>query len=468
MKKWLKKQCDGLFERLTLYAYDGVKRGLARLRQMGVDDQLRSLQGCGDGVCLEGSVTLLASNQLVLGHHVFLGDGTYIDAEGGVLIGDHTHISPRVFISGARDNFDGGYLPLDDDRRLEGVRVGRYVHIGYGAKVLPGVKIGDGAIIGAGCVVSRNVAQGEIVTATAPNHDRTRDLEHFHRLVETQAVAGASGGALDKISQTKLHGDDPAVRLFFVVTTGRSGSKTLAHLMRTVEGVGAFHEPRPQLIAHATRYAYGEISRAEMREILHDTFVRMGTFDPTLLHFESDQKYSNLIPLLAEILPQAKFVWLARDGRDVVSSCYGRGWYRYGKDVQGTFEATVYPPWRHYRIEGDRCGEMSTKAWESLSPFGKSAWYWGFINRTIDRDLASLPPQRSFFLRLEELNPRDDELMQFLGVRKKVDLIPHSNRASYDVKRFSDWTGQQKMVFDKFCGSMMDRLYPQWRESTAQ
>ena len=70
MKKWLKRRCDSLVERLTLYAYSGVKGGLARLHQMGVDDHLRSLQACGDGVCLQGSVTLLAPNQLVLGHHV--------------------------------------------------------------------------------------------------------------------------------------------------------------------------------------------------------------------------------------------------------------------------------------------------------------------------------------------------------------------------------------------------------------
>jgi acetyltransferase-like isoleucine patch superfamily enzyme len=41
--------------------------------------------------------------------------------------------------------------------------VGKFVYVGYGALVLPGVTISDCVIVGAGAVVTRNVASGSVV-----------------------------------------------------------------------------------------------------------------------------------------------------------------------------------------------------------------------------------------------------------------------------------------------------------------
>ena len=87
---------------------------------------------------------------------------------------------------------------------------------------------------------------------------------------------------------------------------------------------------------------------------------------------------------------------------------------------------------------------MDTKAWESLSPLGKSAWYWGYINRTIECDLARLPPERSFFLRLEELSPRSDELMQFLGIKEKTNSSPTATALATTSNGFRTGPGSKK------------------------
>jgi acetyltransferase-like isoleucine patch superfamily enzyme len=42
-------------------------------------------------------------------------------------------------------------------------RVGRFVYVGFGAIVLPGVSIGDHSLIGAGAVVSKDVQPGSVV-----------------------------------------------------------------------------------------------------------------------------------------------------------------------------------------------------------------------------------------------------------------------------------------------------------------
>ncbi|NJM05053.1 acyltransferase [Candidatus Gracilibacteria bacterium] len=43
------------------------------------------------------------------------------------------------------------------------VTVGRYVFIGAGAKILPGVNIGDGALVSAGAIVAKSVEPFQIV-----------------------------------------------------------------------------------------------------------------------------------------------------------------------------------------------------------------------------------------------------------------------------------------------------------------
>ncbi|HZA25007.1 MAG TPA: DapH/DapD/GlmU-related protein, partial [Dehalococcoidia bacterium] len=46
------------------------------------------------------------------------------------------------------------------------VHIGRYVWIGGGAIILPGVTVGDDAVIGAGSVVTRDVEEGSTVVGS--------------------------------------------------------------------------------------------------------------------------------------------------------------------------------------------------------------------------------------------------------------------------------------------------------------
>jgi len=47
---------------------------------------------------------------------------------------------------------------------VSSVKIGKYVFIGAGAKILPGVTIGNGALVAAGSIVSKDVGEFEIVS----------------------------------------------------------------------------------------------------------------------------------------------------------------------------------------------------------------------------------------------------------------------------------------------------------------
>jgi acetyltransferase-like isoleucine patch superfamily enzyme len=83
---------------------------------------------------------------------VELGDGVFV-GHGVMFINDK---SPRA-------RTDAGALAAEDDWELQRTVVANDASIGSGATILGGVRIGERALVGAGAVVTRDVADGEVV-----------------------------------------------------------------------------------------------------------------------------------------------------------------------------------------------------------------------------------------------------------------------------------------------------------------
>lgn len=160
--------CDYLFTRLF---YPN-----ARLIRLPIYVRGRSLMKLGDGLTTGVNVRLDAfaprgsPSVLHIGRHVQINDSVHIGAIEQVVIGDHTLIASRVFIS---DHNHGNYQVADAasapeippaDRPLSSrpVRIGRNVWLGEQVCILPGVSIGDGAIVGANSVVTRDIPPNSI------------------------------------------------------------------------------------------------------------------------------------------------------------------------------------------------------------------------------------------------------------------------------------------------------------------
>lgn len=107
---------------------------------------------------------------LCIGCHVQINDSVHIGAIEQVVIGDHTLIASRVFIS---DHNHGNYQIRDSasapdippaERPLSSkpVHIGRNVWLGEQVCILPGVTIGDGVIVGANSVVTHDIPKNSI------------------------------------------------------------------------------------------------------------------------------------------------------------------------------------------------------------------------------------------------------------------------------------------------------------------
>jgi len=120
----------------------------------------------GDDVHISGKIGvgsgyILQRPELIIGNHVFLGDGVSLKANRRIVVEDGVLISQGSYIADSDDH------PKGMEARLSGassapeeilpVRICRGAWIGRGSFVLKGVTIGEGAIIGARSIVTKDV-----------------------------------------------------------------------------------------------------------------------------------------------------------------------------------------------------------------------------------------------------------------------------------------------------------------------
>ena len=130
---------------------------------------------------------LYRPENIFVSDNVFVWHYTILDGTGGLEIDEgaqigawvgifthSSHIAIRLYGNHYQD------IPESEKKgyRKAPVKVGKYVFVGAGAKILPGVTIGEGAVISAGAMVYKDVADFQIVSGNpAEVVGDTRELD---------------------------------------------------------------------------------------------------------------------------------------------------------------------------------------------------------------------------------------------------------------------------------------------------
>ena len=251
--------------------------------------------------------------------------------------------------------------------------------------------------------------------------------------------------------------------MFFVVSTGRSGTMTIARLLSLMDHCVCLHEPSPELILESSAYRYGSLGHSEVKSILASSRSERVN---GAVYCEANQTLSLVIPVLTDAFPAASFIWLIRNGLDVVASTYQKQWYSGHSENHDRYEdcPALEKAWIDGRIEGDRCGDMTALQWRGMERFERCCWYWSYVNRIIESDLKEYASDRFKRLLLEELDIKLAAIIRWMGLKAAV--LPTAGTYNVAKRRpyhWTGWTDDQREVFDRWCGNLMDRFYPTWR-----
>jgi hypothetical protein len=437
MRAWIRRLLGawarGVVRRVGPLVFAETESARRAHRQRRARDLLSYAQSCGD-VHAEGELHITDPGSVAIGNGVTLGDGVWMDASGGLTIGDRARLGREVMIHTVERTG-----PSAAEAVPRPVAIGRDVLIGDRACVLPGVTIGDGAVVRPAAVVAADVPAAAAWRPPSP-----------------------------AAAPRRVHADSPRARLFFVLSTGRSGSVSIARMLSQHPEVVCHHEPRPQMIRLSAELAHGLKIPAQVEQELRAVFCDSSVFPADRVYGESDQKYWNLATLLAGMLPRSRFVWLIRDGRDVVASTYGQAWFPDAERPGDPVSPELYERWLYYRLHGAACKAFTPQAWEALGLFEKNCWHWAYVNAGIESVLSALSPERWRRVRLEELERQAAELFRFLGVAPVPAAVEQENRATYAVTRWQQWSGAERRAFEQWCGEGMDRWYPGWRDASGR
>jgi hypothetical protein len=226
---------------------------------------------------------------------------------------------------------------------------------------------------------------------------------------------------LSKVAKTKSHNFDHETPCVFVLSTGRTGTETLAHLLNLSRDIFAYHEPTPNLYS-LSKIAYD----------LEDQIIKISDFErlfTTSLHSlrgslwneslscgrgyaETSPQVTFLAPLFREIFPDAYFIHLVRDPKYVIRSGMRRGWFS-------------DHPYDEFRIQPKKDSSFFKK-WAEFSTLEKNAWLWAETNNWISSFVSSLPPSQRFVLPSEKLFQKDEltikSLFDFLNIDRPSNL----------------------------------------------
>ena len=234
---------------------------------------------------------------------------------------------------------------------------------------------------------------------------------------------------------------------FFVVSTGRTGTKWIAEVLNLNKDALVEHEPIP-VETWAYKAAVGNLIVAEkyIRKFrLKEIYLRVARQHPDLkIYGEVNGMLRRHIESILKHIPEVKLIHLVRDGRDVVRSIMSRRTYSGKHPVFYDFQ----PP---------KIDEYSGR-WNDLSEFEKVCWIWQWENKYMREHIdlyarfEDIISSYALF-RNQILEPLSLELEE--TVWQATVQRPKNVTKRYGLGKWEDWTIEQKEQFIHICGKEM-------------
>ncbi|MFA7586645.1 MAG: acyltransferase [Novosphingobium sp.] len=121
----------------------------------------RRLGSLGEAVALAPGIVIKSPQNMAIGDRCSIHEFCYIDAMGGIRIGDDVAIAHNCSILSTNHAWDDPEVPIKYNAvKTAPVEIGNDVWIGCGVRILAGTKINERVVIAAGAVVRGELDSG--------------------------------------------------------------------------------------------------------------------------------------------------------------------------------------------------------------------------------------------------------------------------------------------------------------------
>lgn len=236
-------------------------------------------------------------------------------------------------------------------------------------------------------------------------------------------------------------------QFFFILGMGRSGTKFLANILNKAAGAQVVHEPVAEDFQayveafHDEKKAMEYIRLFRKKEIFYRTWQ-----DDFTVYGEVNSVLRRHIRGLKQAFPNAVFLHLVRDGRDVVRSMISRQTMTASDPISSRITPEV--------------GDEYYDQWPYFTRFQKLSWYWMIENRYLRNQIDEtvqferILSDYDYFYRavLGNLGIEVDESSWYNEVH-----VPRNNSKKYAVPHWRDWEENLYAEFRRICGEEMIR-----------
>lgn len=241
-----------------------------------------------------------------------------------------------------------------------------------------------------------------------------------------------------------------------MLSTGRTGTKTLSRLLDLSDKIDAFHEPRPQLLKER-QSARWEVYKNQSK--YRHIFIRsrgaslFQTEWRNRMYVETSARLTFFAPALADLLPNAKFLFVHRDPAGIIRSGMKRGWY-------------VDHPADYARVRPVQ-GEAFFERWEKMRPFEKICWYWSVYNEFALDFCRNVNSSRILTIQSSNLfgGTAVSKIFDFLGARQPagedIERVLERKLNAQQAGTFppaEEWGASRLETLQSIAGDTMDRL----------
>lgn len=271
---------------------------------------------------------------------------------------------------------------------------------------------------------------------------------------------------------------------YFILSSARSGSTSLAKILNTATNGICALEPNPNLNWETRELMERRLSNPKL--VLENTVIPRvkKALEELEIYGEKNVTYGPFIPHLYEML-ECKFILIKRDGRDVVRSLMD--WhermfgtiYRECKDSgdlspQALLNAANLPihlDTSDYARPRPLSNDPLFSEWENLTREEMCAYYWSFINNLYLDQLTQIP--QDSWLTIDYTHPTADDifkLVEFLGLEglnqtqiqsmldKKINSLQDRTGENNYYPNWNNWDSGLRKSFNNIASSTMQRL----------